>query len=164
MFSAMSAKTRTLTEREIAALPQGFVSAFDAASVLFLDRTHNPLARNKIVCRGNKLYWPNHPQDFTRMPLIIQSLLVHELCHVWQYETGRLTALRYLTDPRNWVYSYRMRPGAKFDDYPTEKQADLLQDWFLVNRGEDPIRFDDKGPLPTKDWLNNIVPFDPDTR
>lgn len=99
------------------------------------------------------------PDDFTREPLIIQSLLIHELCHVWQYETGRLSAFRYLIDPRNWRYSYRVNSDAEFDDYPTEKQADLLQDWFLLNSGVSPARFDGKGAIPTRDWVNKTVPF-----
>ena len=155
----MSGKTRQLKDHEIAALPVGFVQAFDVGRVTFIDRAHNPFARNKILCRGYDLYWQDHPNDFTRMPLIIQSLLVHELCHVWQYETGRLNAFRYLLDPRNWSYSYRVKPGAAFDDYPTEKQADLLQDWFLVNRGAAPTRFDRRGPTPDLKWLNAVVPF-----
>ncbi len=159
MFRVMATDTRQLTGREIAILPDAFAAAFDVKSVTFIDRAHNPFAKNKILCRGFRLYWPNHPTDFTRETRIIQSLLVHELCHVWQYETGRLTAFRYLVDPRNWSYSYRVRTDARFDDYPTEKQADLLQDWFLVNRGEPALRFDPRGPRPTKDWLNTIVPF-----
>lgn len=159
MFRSMPVDTRQLTEKEIAALPNGFIATFDLKAVTFINRPHNPFAKNKILCRGYRLYWPNHPKDFTRETLIIQSLLVHELCHVWQYETGRLTAFRYLIDPRNWVYSYRVRESAKFDDYPTEKQADLLQDWFLVNHGGRPLRFDPNGPRPSKEWLNNVVPF-----
>jgi len=155
----MTDETRHLSRREIEALPSGFVSTFDIHAVKFINRPHNPFARNKILCRGHKLYWPDHPQDFTRQPLVIQSLLVHELCHVWQYETGRLTALRYLIDPRNWIYNYTVEPDAQFDDYPIEKQADLLQDWFLSNHGVTPTRFRRNGPAPSHDWLNEIVPF-----
>ena len=156
----MTAPSRHLNSHEIAALPDDFTHSFDIKSVTFIDRAHNPFAKNKILCRGHRLYWQNFPKDFTRMPLIIQSLLVHELCHVWQYETGRLSAFSYLIDPRNWIYSYRVKPHAGFDDYPTEKQADLLQDWFLVNSGEAPLRFNANGSKPTKTWLNEIVPFD----
>ena len=155
----MTASRRHLLDPEIKALPLGFTQAFDIRAVEFIDRAHNPFARNKILCRGPRLYWQNHPQDFTREPLIIQSLLVHELCHVWQYETGRLSAARYLLDPRNWFYAYTVRADAKFDDYPTEKQADLLQDWFLVNSGGKPLRHNSKDGSPTKDWLNAVVPF-----
>lgn len=156
----MVAKSRNLTETEITLIPAGFAKAFDIQSVELIDRPHNPFAKSKILCRGSKLYWPDHPDSFTRETLIIQSLLVHELCHVWQYETGRLSAFRYLINPRNWSYSYTMKPEVNFDDYPTEKQADLLQDWFLVNRNASPFRFNRGGPHPTKKWLNDIVPFD----
>jgi hypothetical protein len=157
----MTANSRDLTKFEISALPEGFTQAIDIASVKLINRTHNPFARNKIVCRGPKIFWPNHPKDFTRETLIIQSLLIHELCHVWQYETGRLSAARYLLDPRNWVYNYTVKDDAEFDDYPTEKQADLLQDWFLVNSGATPLRYDMKeSEAPSKGWLNDVVPFD----
>ena len=161
----MTAARRHLSSREIMALPAGFTRRFDIHAVEFIDRAHNIFAKNKILCRGPKLYWQNHPADFTREGLLIQSLLVHELCHVWQYETGRLTAARYLIDPRNWFYAYDVRENAAFDDYPTEKQADLLQDWFLVNSGAKPLRFKSKSQLaPTKSWLNQVVPFSWDTR
>ena len=155
----MSPNSRHLSPTEIAHLPTEFTQAFDIKSIRLIDREHNPFARNKIVCRGSRLYWQDHPKNFTREPLLIQSLLVHELCHVWQYETGRLTAFRYLIDPRNWRYSYRVKDAANFDDYPTEKQADLLQDWFLANSGAAPLRFDQNGPEPTRIWLNSVVPF-----
>ncbi len=159
MLHSMSVHTRHLSTHETAALPEGFTRAFNITSVRLIDRAHNPFAKNKILCRGPDLYWQNAPLDFTREPLILQSLLVHELCHVWQYETGRLTALGYLIDPRNWRYSYRVKQNANFDDYPTEKQADLLQDWFLVNSGTAPLRFEPKTEKPTQAWLNHVVPF-----
>jgi len=160
----MTANDRYLSEAEIAYLPLGFVSQFNVHKVQLIDRAHNPFARNKILCRGYRLYWQKYPLDFTRETHLIQSLLIHELCHVWQYETGRLTAFHYLINSRNWYYSYRVSDRFVFDDYPTEKQADLLQDWFLVNSNHAPIRFDRAGPTPTKDWLNSIVPFKWDTR
>lgn len=157
----MTVLTRHLSTPEIDALPAGFTQSFEIENVTLIDRAHNIFARNKILCRGPKLYWPDHPMDFTREPLIIQSLLMHELCHVWQYETGRLTAFRYIAGPRNWVYSYAVKPNADFDDYPTEKQADLLQDWFLVNSGVKPMRYKaGDAPIPDKNWLNQVVPFE----
>jgi hypothetical protein len=156
----MTTKSRHLTEAEIRALPAGFTNHFDIQSVTLVDRAHNPFARNKILCRGPRIFWPKHPRDFTLETLTIQSLLIHELCHVWQYETGRLTAARYLLDPRNWIYSYSVTENADFDDYPTEKQADLLQDWFLVNSGSIPLRYSHGGIIPSRNWLNQVVPFD----
>ena len=155
----MTTKCRHLSAREINALPAAFTQSFDIRAVEFIDRAHNPFAKNKILCRGPRLYWQNHPADFTRETVLIRSLLVHELCHVWQYDTGRLSAARYLLDPRNWIYNYEVKSIASFDDYPTEKQADLLQDWYLINSGAKPLRYSSKGETPTKDWLNSVVPF-----
>ena len=156
----MTSRRRHLTCAETGSLPADFTRAFRIRDVQLIDRAHNLFAKNKIVCRGPRLFWQDYPDDFTRVPLLIQSLLVHELCHVWQYETGRLTAFRYLVDPRNWIYAYDVRENAKFDDYPTEKQADLLQDWFLVNSGSPPLRFAPSyRGAPDKDWLNSVVPF-----
>ena len=160
MINHMTVNSRHITADEISSLPIGFTEAFNIKAVKFIDATHNPFAKHKIVCRGPRIYWQNHPSDFVRETMLIRSLLVHELCHVWQYETGRLNAFRYLIDPRNWSYSYRVRTDANFDDYPTEKQADLLQDWFLVNSGGRPIRFEANTSKPTHDWLNKVVPFD----
>ena len=155
----MTTQRRHLSAHEMRSLPSGFTQSFDIRAVELIDRRHNPFAQNKILCRGPCLYWQNYPADFTRKPLIIQSLLVHELCHVWQYETGRLSAFSYLIDPRNWIYNYVVKAETKFDDYPTEKQADLLQDWFLVNSGAKALRYSPKGGTPTKNWLNSVVPF-----
>jgi hypothetical protein len=160
----MPSQTRHIKDHEIAALPRGFTSTLDIKAVEFIDRAHNPLAKDKIVCRGPKLYWQSCPKDFTREPLLIQSLLMHELCHVWQYETGRLSALVYLLFPSNWFYAYKVKSNASFDSYPIEKQADLLQDWFLVNSGAKPLRYDPHGPVPTLAWLNSVVPFNWEAR
>jgi len=153
----MPIKPRPLSTQEISVLPAGFTSQFDISSVRFLDRAHNPFVRNKILCRGYDLYWQKAPTNFAFESLIIQSLLMHELCHVWQYETGRLSAFRYLTNPQNWYYNYYVEAEATFDTYPIEKQADLLQDWFLVNSGMMAQRYDQKGPPPSKDWINAMV-------
>ena len=88
----MTTKRRHLSAREVDALPAAFTQSFDIRAVEFIDRAHNPFAKNKILCRGSRLFWQNYPADFMRETVLIRSLFVHELCHVWQYETGRLSA------------------------------------------------------------------------
>lgn len=153
------ASERKLSAREIMALPVGFTSQFDIRNVRLIDRHHNPFAIGKILARPEAIYWKNHPQDFTRLSLPANGLLMHELCHIWQYKTGRLTALRYLFNPHNWQYGYNVRDGAKFDDYHTEQQADLVQDWFLMNHDLSPRRYARQSQRPAKAWINGIVPF-----
>lgn len=121
-------KTRALTPDEISSLPDSFTQSFDIARVRLIGRTHNPFARGKILALHYELYWKNYPEDFTALCPSMRSLLMHELCHVWQYETGRLSVWRYLSQPKNWAYGYHYDTSKTFDDYPTEKQADLLQD------------------------------------
>ena len=151
--------TRGLTPNEIALMPSGFISQIDISKVRLIGRTHNPFAIGKIVARGYDLYWKNYPQDFTQEPLSARSLLVHELCHVWQYATGRLTAWSYLSRPKNWIYGYEFDPRKNFDDYDIEKQADLLQDWHHMNHGGSACRHRQGSFTPSLAQINAAVPF-----
>lgn len=151
---------RHLTQHEQALVPEGFRAELDLDMVRLIPRAHNIFARGKILVRGYYIYWPETPADFTRHDILLQSVLIHELCHVWQYKTGRLTAFRYLVNPANWRYSYVFDPAKSFDDYPIEKQADLLQDWYLMNKGAKPCRY--TGEPPTLAQINAVVPFKTD--
>jgi len=152
-------KIRALKPDEIALFPQSFTDAIDIESVRFIFRAHNPLAAKKILVRGNQIFWPNCPLDFTQDSVDKQALLMHELCHVWQYHTRRLTAFRYLTRPKHWTYHYGFDRAKSFDDYPIEKQADLLQDWYLMNMGAPPQRFKRGTQAPSLEQINQTVPF-----
>ena len=154
---ATGADNRALSQEEIAHVPAEMQSAIDLSRVRLISRAHNPFALGKILVRGHDIYWPACPSDFTRENISKQSLLIHELAHVWQYATGRLTALSYLTDARNWQYRYTMREGAVLDDYPIEQQADLVQDWFLMRCGHPPANY--RGERPSQMWFKSVVDF-----
>ena len=156
--------SRALTRAEIALFPTDFTRQFDIANVALINRSHNPFTFGKIVVRGNKIYWPNAPKDFTRASMDIQAVLMHELCHVWQYSTGRLTALKYLCNPKNWVYKYVLSEAKSFVDYPIEKQADLMQDWFRLNTGTHAKCFAAGQSEPSCAELNRLIPFDWDAQ
>ena len=94
---------RALKADETSLFPEGFTSQIDMGRVRLIGRVHNPFAIGKIVARGYDLYWKDYPEDFTQQSLCAQALLMHELCHVWQYASGRLTAWSYLTRPKNWI-------------------------------------------------------------
>ena len=151
---------RALTPYEIARLPPGFIKHIDIDRLRLIDRKHNLFSGNKIVARGYDLYWPNYPSDFTRAGLATRSLLVQELCHVWQYATDRLTAWRYLTRPKNWAYGYEFSIHKAFDDYAIEKQADLLQDWHHMNHGAAPYRYHPQSTAPSLEQINAVIPFE----
>jgi hypothetical protein len=47
-------------------------------------------------------------EDFSRAPLALQGLLIHELCHVWQWQQGLFLPLRRHPFCR---YDYVFEPG-----------------------------------------------------
>ena len=150
---------RKLHAAEIALFPADFTDKIDANEILLINRAHNPFAKNKILVRNHKIYWPDYPEDFSKTSIYQKAMLMHELCHVWQYYTKRLSALKYLMRPAGWAYLYAFALEKSFDDYPTEKQADLLQDWYLLNSGKQADNHDRSTAPPTKAQINKTVPF-----
>ncbi len=150
---------RGLTAQEIALFSQSFTKEFEIERVRLINRYHNPFAKRKILVRGYDIYWENYPEDFTIQSLTVRALLMHELCHVWQYATGRLSLWRYITQPKNWFYGYEFNEAQNFDDYPIEKQADLLQDWYIMNHGLPSCHHDKGSCAPELNQLNSLIPF-----
>jgi hypothetical protein len=86
---------------------------------------------------------------------IERGVLIHELTHVWQYQTS---GLRYIScalagqiqgtvahGDRNWTYEFdRTRAGTRFDDYGPEQQAFIIETAFREGKLEDPAFF---GPM-----------------
>ncbi|HEX6860440.1 MAG TPA: hypothetical protein VF138_09630 [Caulobacteraceae bacterium] len=68
------------------------------AKLTWLWRGHVP-----ILTRGRTIYWPGALPDFSRTPSAM-AVLQHELQHVLDFSTGRLSGLGYLLNPRNWTY------------------------------------------------------------
>lgn len=61
-------------------------------------------------------------------PLSIQSWLIHELTHVWQYQQG-MNVIRNAVFNRR--YQYILQQGKQFFEYGIEQQAQMVQDYFL---------------------------------
>lgn len=154
-------EARPLRPSEIALVPPDFAAVVDLRAVRLIDRVHNPFAAGKVLVRGPDIYWPGTPADLSRCGLRTRALFVHELAHVWQYATGRLSAWRYLTTPSDWRYGYEVRQGAGFDDYGVEAQADMVGDWYRMREGAAPVcfRMGALGEPPTLDWLEATIPF-----
>ena len=150
-------EARPLHASEVAMVPPDLAAVVDLASVRLIDRVHNPFAVGKVLVRGANIYWPGTPTDISRCGLRTRALLVHELAHVWQYATGRLSAVRYLTTPGDWRYGYAVRDGAEFEDYGVEAQADMVGDWYRMREGAGPACA--MGAPPTLLWLEATIPF-----
>jgi len=70
--------------------------------------------------------------DFAAEPLHLRALLVHELVHVWQHQSGICLPLRRPPFAR---YRYRLKPGKRFTSYGLEQQARIVEHAYLLAEG-----------------------------
>src|SRR3954451_665001 len=87
---------------------------------------------------------------------ITDDTLIHELAHVWQYQTS---GLRYVScalagqvegavghGDRNWTYEFDpTRRGTRLADYGPEQQAQIIQNAYILGKLDDMSSF--YGPL-----------------
>ena len=156
---ARRAERRGLTTDEINLVPLSLRRSIDIGRVQLIDRSHNPFAANKILTRNNKIYWPDVPDDFTVESIARQAVLIHELCHVWQYKKGHLSLWSYISKPGNWRYGYVFDETKAFTDYRIEEMADIAQDWYLELKGRRATNYKKTGPKPTRQQLIAMVSF-----
>lgn len=132
---------RHLTEAERKALSPGLVAALDAAGaaplivpraawlarLTWLWRWHVP-----ILTRGRRIYWPGAPADFSKAPNAM-AVLQHELQHVLDFSTGRLSVLGYLLNPKNWTY--RLPDDWDWRQLGAEQRAVLAERLWRAEQG-----------------------------
>ncbi|UDF04953.1 hypothetical protein [Asticcacaulis sp. AND118] len=132
---------RPLTPVEIAALPVGLIAAVPVEAVRLRAGAHpvSTLARligrgPLIVVRGQRIFWPNLPDDVSARPETL-ALLAHELTHVWQYANG-MGLWSYLWRERGrYRYTLTDKP---FTAYGYEQQAAMVEDWVRGRNGLPP--------------------------
>lgn len=83
--------------------------------------------------------WPAKqlPADFAKAPLRLQAVLVHELVHVWQAQTGvnLLTAKLKAGDCAE-SYRYAVGNDCRWHALNIEQQAMVVEHRFRLSRGE----------------------------
>jgi hypothetical protein len=145
LVNTLSPMSRPLTDGEWRGLDPGLVAALEAAGAcpVIVPLAHaaaklSALWRGStpILARGDALYWPGAPADLSTSgrPFDL-AILQHELQHVLDYRVGRLTAARYLTDPREWTYSVEPTTATKFDRLGAEQRATLAERLWLAQHG-----------------------------
>lgn len=99
--------------------------------------------------------WPARqlPTDFSVAPLRLQAVLVHELVHIWQAQTGvnLLTGkLRAGDSPES--YQYAVGDDCIWTGLNIEQQAMVVEHRFRLSRGErtpaDRVFYERVCPLP----------------
>lgn len=103
------------------------------------------------ICR--RKWWPFQPRDVVMAPsghihfhpksdtwredysaehAMLQGLLIHELCHVWQAQKGIYLPLARHPFCR---YHYRLTPGWPLRRYGIEQQAEIVRHAFMLKQG-----------------------------
>lgn len=83
--------------------------------------------------------WPARqlPRDFAKAPLRLQAVLVHELVHVWQAQTGvNLLVAKLKAGDRADSYRYAVGDDCRWDALNIEQQAMVVEHRFRMSRGE----------------------------
>ena len=150
---------RALTAGEIDLARSVFGDAIDYSQVRMIRRKWWPLQpRNTIMAPSGSLHF--HPQgnawsdDFSKEPIPLQGLFIHEMTHVWQAQRrGRF----YLVLMRHPFcrYDYAVRAGWPLERYGLEQQAEIVSHAFLMRRGMG------VPGVPARAQLETILPFRP---
>ncbi|MBO9574299.1 MAG: vgr related protein [Sphingobium sp.] len=125
----------TQSERRLAAAMFGSAIALDAVQVRH--RRWMPFQPRDVVMapRGHIHFQPmgtSYRACFGSADLDHQALFIHEMVHVWQYQTG----MNLLIRRHPWCrYRYDFEPGRPFARYGVEQQAEIVRHVFLMRQG-----------------------------
>jgi len=95
---------------------------------------------------------PNWPYGLLRQ----KGIVIHELCHVWQYQQSGSLVLRGLY--RNYNYAGPNFGSLAFSDYGIEQQAQMTEDYFYLRNG-DSSSSTIPAPVPRLATYEKILPF-----
>jgi hypothetical protein len=132
-------QSRSLTPGEVDLARTMFGEAIDYRRVRIIRGKWWPLQPRGIVMAptGNIHFHPadrRWSEDFSKTPLELQGLLIHELTHVWQAQTRGRFYLPLMRHPF-CRYAYAIIPGQPFERYGLEQQAEIVRHAFLARRG-----------------------------
>jgi hypothetical protein len=100
-------------------------------------------ANNVLMTPNGEIYAPGamYRKDYAAQALNYRELFIHELAHVWQYQTGvlnpRLSGVyEFVKNGFNYqkAYRYVLESGRDLVDYGMEQQAAMIADYFLVEK------------------------------
>jgi hypothetical protein len=146
---------RALTSAERILTASVFGTAVDLDRVRIRRRRWWPLQpRNVVMAPRGHIHFHHesgcYRACFGAGDLDDQALFIHEMTHVWQYQSGINLILRRHPFSR---YAYEFEPGKPFARYGIEQQAEIVRHVFLMRRGRCIIG---KPPL---EMLEAILPF-----
>ncbi|BAV64241.1 vgr related protein [Sphingobium cloacae] len=128
---------RLLTRGEIALARSIYHDSIDLSVVEVRRRKWFPFQPRRTVMAptGHIHFHPACPfwcEDFSRADLMLRGLFLHELCHVWQSQSGIFLPIRRHPFCR---YSYSLKPGLRLPQYGLEQQAEIVRHAYLLREG-----------------------------
>jgi hypothetical protein len=161
----MPTTQRPLSASEIVLARAVFGGSLNAGRVRIVHEEHpaSMAARvigrgHQFVVRGDRIFAPPSEKarcaDYCAQGAEWSAVLAHELTHVWQYQHGLLSALRYVLSG-DWRYAYTLIPKRHFVHYGFEQQASMVEDYVLLTNGK-PARH---GQGVTAAAIKSVLPF-----
>lgn len=91
----------------------------------------SPLAYTDVagaVASSTEVYFYGHNRstDFSREDMGKLSTFIHEMVHIWQFQTQRRHTVVV-----NDLYKYTIEPNARYEQFNIEQQAAMMEDYFL---------------------------------
>lgn len=138
---------RALTENEKALAETVFQKALDLERVRIHDAKYIFFqASNVLMTPNGQIYAPSemYREDYANEPLNYRELFIHEMAHVWQFQTevlnpkfsGLFEFIRNGFDYRK-AYQYVLEAERDLIDYGMEQQAAMIADYFLVEKSDE---------------------------
>lgn len=130
---------RHLTQGEVTLARTIFGDAIDYGAVKLKRRKWFPFQPKRITMApsGHIHFHPSgtaYCDDFAKVSLQRQGLLMHELTHVWQTQTRGDWYLIFNRHPF-CRYQYALKPGQPFGAYGIEQQAEIVKHAFWLRHG-----------------------------
>ena len=150
---------RFLTPAETKLANSVFGNAIDYDSVRINNRKwafFQP--RDVAMTPGGQMWF--HPRgdlyctDFCEAHIDEQGLFIHEMTHVWQWQSGINLILKRHPFCR---YSYALKPGWPLKRYGLEQQAEIVRHAFLLREGRA------IAGAPPLEQYRSVIPFRPVT-
>ncbi|NAS09799.1 hypothetical protein [Acinetobacter haemolyticus] len=133
---------RGLTQGEIAMAQPVFGNLIDYSQVKILNIPYLPWQPINIFIAPNGNLYVHQKyfhSDYSRCSITLQSIFIHELTHILQYQQqtnvilkGALLQLGYYLSLKLYnPYKYQFVEGKAFTQYNIEQQGDIARDIFL---------------------------------
>ena len=148
---------RPLTAGETELARSVFGDAIEYSKVRMVRRKWWPFQpRNIVMTPSGNLHFHPHgstwSDDFSKEPIALQGLFIHEMTHVWQAQQRGKFYLILMRHPF-CRYDYAIRAGWPLSRYGLEQQAEIVSHAFLMRHGRG------VPGVPPRSQLKTILPF-----